>query len=64
MRIVKRPYLRKRRLILGERKNHIKNEEINIGTKKGGLLPVAIALAPFVVPLVGKLVKMEVKLDV
>ena len=44
MRMVKKPYLRKGRLILGNGK-----------TQKGGFLPVAAAFALLAVPLVGKL---------
>ena len=57
--MVKKPYLRKGRLILRNgKKPYIKSGRlilVNGKTQKGGFLPVAAALAPLVAPLVGKL---------
>ena len=49
MRVVKNPFLNNRRLILGNRKKpHVKSRRLILGnrkTQKGGLLPIAAALA-------------------
>lgn len=59
MSIVKWPYLRKGRLILGNgKKRYIKSGRLtlrNRRSQKGEFLPVAAALAPLVAPLSGKL---------
>ena len=59
MRMVKKPDLRKGRLILGNgKKPYIKSERLILGNgkiQKSRFLPVAAAFALLVVPLVGKL---------
>ena len=59
MRMVKIPYIRNRRLILGNRrKPHLKSGRLKLGngkTQKGGFLSAVAALAPVGAQLFGKL---------
>ena len=62
MRVIKKPYLKNRKLILGNGKKNIyvKSERLISGNKKSqkdGLLPIAAALAPLAPLAINGLVK-------